>query len=103
MKGAAVARLFSRIVVWFDQARKRGGWLPDETEFRLWPVEEAARHALTDRLTQAEEEFLHDGDVRKLVRASDDLGWSADDGGGESPKNVVGASDNLGSSAGRRP
>jgi hypothetical protein len=100
MKGAAVARLFSQIVVWFDQTRKRGGWLPDETEFHLWPVEEAARHALTDRLTQAEEEFLHDGDVRKLVRASDELGWSAGDGGGESPKTVVGASDNSGSSAG---
>jgi hypothetical protein len=101
MKGAAVARLFSRVVVRFDQTRKRGGWLPEETEFHLWAINEAVRHALTDRLTETEEEFLHDGDVRRLVLGSDDLGLSAGDGNDEMPKKAVRGSDHLEASAGR--
>ena len=102
MKGAAVARLFSRIVVRFDQTKKRGGWLPEETEFHLWHVQEAVRHALTDRLTFAEEEFLHDGDEAKLIHANDDLGSSVSDGGKKTLKKAGNPSDDLPPSAGRR-
>lgn len=99
MRGAAVARLFSRIVVKFDQTRKRGGWLPDETEFHLWHVKEAVRHALTDQLTEVEEEFLHLGDVKKLIVASDIPGLSVD---AKDEKSQEKPSDSSGWSAGRR-
>lgn len=99
MRGAAVARLFSRIVVRFDQTRKRGGWLPDETEFHLWHVKEAVRHALIDQLTEVEEEFLHLGDVKRLIAESDIPGLSVD---AEDEKSQGKPSDRSGSSAGRR-
>lgn len=98
MRGAAVARLFSRIVVRFDQTRKRGGWLPDETEFHLWHVKEAVRHALIDQLTEVEEEFLHLGDVKRLIAESDIPGLSVD---AEDEKSRGKPSDRSGWSAGR--
>lgn len=100
MKGAAVAHLFSRIVVTFDQTRKRGGWLPGETEFHLWCVDELVRHGLTDQLSDVEQQFLRDGetDVRKLIQ-SDSLEWSAND---EPQKNQGKCSDSSGATAGRR-
>ncbi|MBI2807481.1 MAG: hypothetical protein HYX68_21060 [Planctomycetes bacterium] len=103
MKGATVARLFTRIVVKFDQSKKRGGWLPDKTEFNHWHVNEAVRHALMDQLTEVEEEFLHLGDVKKLIVASDIPGLSVDGEDEKSQKSQEKPSDSSGRSAGRPP